>query len=411
MERVPEQIDAQIVSRPSDSPFFAPLAATQRPGEQDWNYLRREATWAIQGTVVPAFQRLQTFFTTQYLPACRVTIGAWDFPDGAAYYDYRVRTNTGIDLTAEEIHLLGLQEVSRIRRAMEDVIVEVGYPGSFAEFIHFLRTDPSFYYEDPLELLEAYALTCKKIEPELVRLFNRLPRTPYGLRPIPDTIAPHTTTAYYSRPAADGSRAGYFYVNLYRPEVRPKYEIEVLSAHEAVPGHHLQIALAMELEELPRFRRYGGYTAFTEGWGLYAESLGADLGLYQDPYSRFGQLTYEMWRAVRLVVDTGIHHLKWDRQRAIDYFMANAAKTEHDITNEIDRYIGWPGQALAYKIGELKIMELRERARTLLMDRFDLAGFHDVVLLNGAVPLSVLEQQVDGWIVSQLPPAPEPETP
>jgi prolyl oligopeptidase len=251
-------------------------------------------------------------------------------------------------------------------------------------------------------LFEAYLATAKRIDPELVKLFGKLPRMPYGLRPIPASVAPDTTTAYYSRPAADGSRAGYYYVNLYRPEVRPKYEIEVLTVHEAVPGHHLQIALAQELEGMPDFRRYAGFTAFIEGWGLYSESLGYELGLYRNPYSRFGALTYEMWRAVRLVVDTGIHTRGWTRQQAIDFFKDNAAKTELDIINEIDRYIGNPGQALAYKIGQLRILELRRHAEQTLGARFDIRNFHDALLGGGALPLEILETRMNRWLAGEL---------
>ena len=284
---------------------------------------------------------------------------------------------------------------------MFKIMDQVQWNGSFDEFLDFLRTDSQFYFETGEELFTEYLATSKRIDPLLVKLFKDLPSMPYGLKPIPMESAPDTTTAYYQRPAADGSRAGYYYVNLYMPEVRPKYEIEALSLHEAMPGHHLQIAYTMELD-LPNFRKYGGYTAFVEGWGLYAESLGEDLGMYKDPYSKFGQLTYEMWRAVRLVVDTGMHYKGWSRQQAIEYFLNNAAKTKQDVINEIDRYINWPGQALAYKIGELKIKELRAISENKLGDEFDIKEFHHEVLRHGGIPLYVLEENINSWINQQI---------
>ncbi len=403
MERVPAQIALQLVDEPEDSPFFrqfASLPDSLSPTERE--EIGAEALDTIDKVVVPAYRRLATWFDEVYLPASRASVGLSSLPNGTAWYEFLAREYTTTRMTPDEIHRLGLDEVRRIRDEMLAIIEEVGFDGDFAEFLEFLRTDPQFYFEDPEALYEAYLATCKRIDPELVKLFGKLPRMPYGVRPIPDSLAPDTTTAYYTRPAADGSRAGIYWVNLYKPEVRPKYEIEVLSVHEAMPGHHLQLALQQELGDMPNFRRFSGFTAFTEGWGLYSESLGHDLGLYTDPYSRFGALTYEMWRAVRLVVDTGMHYRGWTREQAIEFFKDNAAKTEHDIVNEIDRYIGNPGQALAYKIGQLKMLELRRTAETRLGDRFDIRAFHDELLGAGALPLDLLESRMTTWMTSQL---------
>jgi uncharacterized protein (DUF885 family) len=399
MERVPAQIAKQIVSDPESSGFFKPFRNfPEAISAADRAHLAREGRDAIQQSVVPAFQRFQLFFTEEYLPACFDQVGIWQVPRGEEMYAFFAREHTTTNLTPAEIHAIGLREVARINAEMQRVMEQTGFKGSRAEFFHYLRTDPKFYYKTPDELLMAYRATAKRIDPNLVKIFRLLPRLPYGVEPIPEAVAPDTTTAFYRTPPADGSRAGMFMVNLYKPEARPKWEMMALALHESVPGHHLQIALAMEQKDLPNFRRYGYVDAFGEGWGLYAESLGEDMGLYDDPYAKFGELTYDMWRAVRLVVDTGIHQMHWSRQKAIDYFMENAPKTELDVTNEIDRYIAWPGQALAYKIGQLKIKELRERATGELGPRFDLKEFHEVVLRNGAVPLDILEQQVDEWI-------------
>ena len=402
MSRVPSQIANLITDQASESPFYRAFATMPEEIDPDTRaWLQSAAATIIERQINPALQALLEFLESDYLPAARPPgIGA--LPGGKQVYSRLAQHFTTTDLTPDEIHEIGLREVTRIRGEMATVIDTVGFKGDIAAFNAFLRTDPQFYYQTPEALLEGYQAVSKRLDPGLVNLFGKLPRAPYGVRPSPDEEAPDTTTAYYMRPAIDGSRPGWYYVNLYQPEVRPKFEMEVLSVHESVPGHHLQIALAQELKGLPEFRRNGGFTAFIEGWGLYSERLGYDMGLYEDPYSRYGQLVYDMWRAVRLVVDTGIHYFGWSRQKAIDYFIANAAKSEADIINEIDRYIGWPGQALAYKIGQMKMLELRGEAETALGEHFDIRSFHDHMLGAGALPLDILETRMDAWLAQQL---------
>jgi uncharacterized protein (DUF885 family) len=402
MQRLPAQIDKQIVSDPAQSGFYKPFEhfSSEIPAA-DQQQLSQEARHAIEQQVVPAYKKFKEFFAKEYLPACFDQVGIWQVPHGDELYAYDVRRYTTTDLTPDQVHEIGLKEVARIRAEMDRVMQQTGFKGTREEFFKFLRTDPQFYYKSPDDLFEAYKAMAKTIDPNLVKVFRTLPREPYGVEAIPAVAAPDTTAAYYRPGAADGSRAGTYFVNLYKPETRPKWEMLVLTLHESVPGHHLQIARAHELGQMPKFRRFGGYTAFIEGWGLYAESLGDDMGLYTDPYAKFGELTYQMWRAVRLVVDTGIHAKHWTRDQAIKYFMDNAPKAELDIVNEIDRYIAWPGQALAYKIGELKIHVLRTRAQEQLGEKFDLRAFHDVVLGSGPLPLDILERNVNDWITEQ----------
>ena len=395
---VPGQVQAQIVDDPLKSPLleaFTTWPASIQPSDRV--RLTRDASAAYTGSVRPAFTRLHDFLVKTYLPACRSTTGASALPKGAEMYAYNVRWHTTTPKTAEDIHAIGLAEVKRIRGEMDAVMQKVAFKGTFDDFKQFLRTNPDFYYTDASALVTGYRDVAKRADPELARLFGTLPRTPYGVRRVPDAIAPSQTTAYYEPGAPSAGRPGNMYANTHKLDARPKWEMEALTLHEAVPGHHLQIALAQELQGLPEFRRNSSYTAFVEGWALYAESLGDEMGFYQDPYSKFGQLTYEMWRAVRLVVDTGLHAKGWTRQQAIDFFAANAAKTLQDITVEVDRYIVWPGQALGYKIGQLEIRALRERSEKRHGTKFDVRKFHDVVLGQGAVPLDVLRRVVNEW--------------
>jgi uncharacterized protein (DUF885 family) len=400
---VPQQIRNQLVDDAAQSPLlagFAEMPATVDPLQAE--ALRQQAAEAYRKHVVPAYERLLEFTETEYLPGARESIAARDLPDGEAWYAHNVAVRTTTDFTPQQIHDIGLAEVSRIRGEMEAVIQSTGFEGSFEDFLTFLRTDPRFYHSSAEDLMREYRDIAKRADPELTRLFGVLPRTPYGVIEVPDYAAPSQTTAYYQRGSLKAGRPGYFFANTYALDTRPRWEMEALTLHEAVPGHHLQIAIQQELEDLPWFRQNPSYTAFIEGWGLYSESLGEEMGFYKDPYSKFGQLTYEMWRAIRLVVDTGMHYLGWSRQQAIDFFKENAGKSEHDIIVEIDRYIVWPGQALAYKIGELKIKELRAWATEALGDNFDIRAFHDEVLGKGAVPLSVLEANIRAWVEEQL---------
>ena len=363
--------------------------------------LTERAKSIYAASITPAFRKLHDYVASTYLPACRENIAATALPNGAAAYAFHIRWQTTLNLTPQQIHEIGLGEVKRIRAEMDKVIASTKFQGSFHEFTEFLRTDARFYYDKPEDLVNGYRIIAKRIDPGLAHLFGKLPRLPYGVCPIPDFKAPSQTTAYYQPGSPQAGRPGCYFVNTYNLHARPKYEMEALSLHEAVPGHHLQLSLAQEMENTPEFRKHVGYSAFVEGWALYSEGLGEDVGLYTDPYSKFGQLSYEMWRAVRLVVDTGMHSMGWTRDQAIQFFKDNTGKTDQDITVEVDRYIVWPGQALAYKLGQLKIRELRTEAERRLAAKFNIRAFHDAVLEQGAVPLSLLEPHISHWIEQQ----------
>lgn len=397
-----KSIDAQIVEQPTQSLLYQPckkFPTTVAKSEQA--RLRQEISQAINDSVVPAYRRFRKFMADEYVSQSRGSVGASALPRGREFYRHRVRRFTTMDIIPEAVHQIGLAEVKRIRAEMDEIIQRVEFAGDFAAFTQFLREDPQFYAESETELLQVVALALKKMDGKLPSLFGRLPRMPYGLKPVPAYIAPRTTSAYYELPTGDGTKAGYFNMNTYNLKNRPLFTVEALSFHEAVPGHHLQLALQQELESLPNFRKYGGFTAFVEGWALYSERLGLEVGFYEDPYSDFGRLTMEIWRACRLVVDTGMHYFGWTRQQAIDYMTENSALSEHNIRAEVDRYISWPGQALGYKMGELKIRELRKLCEEKLGERFEIRKFHDMILGSGAVPLDVLEANTNAWLESQ----------
>lgn len=396
-----DSINMHVVIDPEDSVFMGPFK--KRPAavsEAEFASMKIEAAAAVRDGVVPAFRDFEGFYNLDYQPACREEVGTDGMPGGKEYYEHRVRMFTTLNISAEEVHQIGLSEVARIRAEMEAIAEGEGYP-SLAAFQQHLRTSPEYYPASAEDRLEKAAWIAKKMDGQLVNLFTKLPRMPYDIREIPLDIAEKTTTAYYSQPSGDGSRSGTYWVNTTKLETRPLYELEALTLHESVPGHHMQIALAQELD-MPDFRRFGGFTAFVEGWGLYSERLGLEVGFYETPYTDFGRLSYEMWRACRLVVDTGMHSKGWSRQKAIDYMLDNTGLSRNNVTTEVDRYITWPGQALAYKMGELKIRELRQRAEDRLGPDFDLRVFHDKVLEAGALPLNVLDRRINDWIEEEV---------
>jgi uncharacterized protein (DUF885 family) len=402
MRDVARQLD-QLISQDSlENPILAPFRKESAlvSKEQRDAYATR-ALGVFRNSVLPALRKYRAYAVDTYLPACRETIGLSALPDGAAWYAFSARNSTTVNLSPKEIHELGLREVARIRGEMESLIRQTGFRGDFQAFKKYLQTDPRFFYKTEGEILAAYRDISKRADAELPRFFGRLPRLSYGVKPIPAYAAPSKPTAYYESGSREAGRAAFFFANTYLPQTRPKWEMEALTLHEAVPGHHLQIALAQEMDEKHDLIRRRSYTAYVEGWALYCERLGLEMGFYTDAYSNLGRLTYELWRANRLVLDTGIHALGWSRDQAIQFFRENTLRSDHDVEVEVDRYIAWPAQALAYKIGELKIRELRQRAEKELGDRFNLRAFHDALLAKGALPLPVLEREIQNWIHRQ----------
>lgn len=394
-----EPVAAQIVTDVTQSPLFRPLAEV--PGSfsaADRERIVTDGRAALVDSVMPALQEFLEFLRREYIPAARTTLGLESLPDGAAFYQHRIRMHTTLELSPEEVHEIGRREVARLRQEMEQVKVRAGFTGTLAEFMTFLQTDPRFTVDTEEAYLAAVALAAKRMDGELPKLFSLLPRAPYGIRPMPERIAIRQSAGYYDRGAADGSRAGFVNINTSDLPARPLYVAEALAFHEGVPGHHLQIMRTQENTVLSSFRRNLGITVFTEGWGLYAERIGREVGFYQDPYSDFGRLTYEIWRAVRLVVDSGVHALGWTRAQAIAYMSDNTGFKIGPSTAEVDRHITEAGQGLAYTFGMLKILDLRARAESRLGDRFDIKAFHEAILQNGPLPLDLLEREVTAWI-------------
>jgi uncharacterized protein (DUF885 family) len=402
MRDVAQQAGAQVVQDPMASPLLAALrhfpAAIPLAERQQ---LAREAAAAYTGKAALAFAKLRDFLQNTYIPACRDSAGAASLPDGASYYKYLVRWETTTGMAPAEIHQAGLDQVKELHAEMSQVIERTGFRGTFADFIQFVNTDKQFTYPSADDMLMHYRSLAKEIDPQLVRFFGLLPRLPYGVAVVPAATAPSQTTAYYDPGSPISGRPGYLFVNTYNLPSRPRWAVEDLILHESVPGHHLQISIAQEMQGVPEFRKQLGYTAYVEGWGLYAESLGPELGFYADPYSKFGYLSAQMWRAVRLVVDTGLHSMGWTRDQALQYFGENTGQPAQNSVAEVDRYIIWPGQALGYKIGQMKILELRHQAEQQLGDRFDIRAFHDQVLDQGSLPLDILDARVKQWIASQ----------
>ncbi len=396
-------IRQQINASAQDSLFFKPFESLPDwLSSQQQASLKQKASAVISSKVIPAFRDLADYFETVYIPKTKQSLGAKEFPQGERYYQHKIRQYTTSDLTAEAIHQIGLKEVKRIRAEMEEIIQSLNFKGDFKDFLAFLRQSPQFYATTPEQLLKEAAYIAKKMDGQLPRFFSKLPRQPYTVEAVPESIAPKYTTGRYVSAPLSSTRPGTYWVNTYALDKRPLYVLESLTLHEAVPGHHLQGALNQELDNLPNFRRFSYISAFGEGWALYCEKLGLEAGFYQDPYSDFGRLSYEMWRAARLVIDTGIHAFGWSRERAITLLEENSALSKHNIRTEVDRYISWPGQALSYKLGELKIIQLRQIAEQKLADKFDIRLFHDAILENGSIPLDILERQMNHFVQKQL---------